>query len=110
MEIKESKYKNIPVISFKKIFNLSQTKQVQNLLNKYSSHIIVDLSGLINMDSTAIGRIMRNSISLDAKGKVLALIKNERIKNIFEMARLDEMITSFNSIEEAYNYITSKTA
>jgi anti-anti-sigma factor len=108
MEIKESTYKDIPVISVSKMFNLSGTNTVQSIINKHNNHIIIDLSGLLNMDSTAIGLIMRNTISLNSKGKKFALVGNDRIKTILAMAHLDDAVKAFNSVEEAYSHILEK--
>ena len=64
--------------------------------------LIIDLSDTPYMDSAGLGLIMNSHVSaMDRGGKMLLAGVNDRVKALFEMTKVQAVLTSFPSVAEA---------
>jgi len=64
--------------------------------------LIIDLSETPYMDSAGLGLIMNSHVSAQDQGRKLLLAGvNERVKALFEMTKVQAVLTSFPSAAEA---------
>lgn len=64
--------------------------------------LIIDLSETPYMDSAGLGLIMNSHVSAQDQGRKLLLAGvNERVKALFEMTKVQAVLTSFPSVAEA---------
>ena len=75
----------------------------QNELRAVKSKVlIIDLSETPYMDSAGLGLIMNSYVSAqDHQRKLLLAAVNERIKALFEMTKVQGVLTSFPTVEAA---------
>ena len=75
----------------------------QNELRAVKSPVLViDLSEMPYMDSAGLGLIMNSHVSaMDRGGKLLLAGVNDRVKALFEMTKVQSLLKSFPSVEEA---------
>ncbi len=67
-------------------------------------HLIVELSTVTFVDSTAIGVLVATAVKLEEAGGCLAVVcaeENERVLRIFEIAGVGSLIPPYSSREEA---------
>ena len=75
----------------------------QNELRAVKSKVlIIDLSGTPYMDSAGLGLIMNAHVSAqDRGGQMLLVGVNDRVKALFEMTKVQGVLTSFPTVEAA---------
>jgi anti-anti-sigma factor len=75
----------------------------QNELRAVKSEVlIIDMSQTPYMDSAGLGLIMNSHVSAqDRGGKMLLAGVNERVKALFEMTKVQTVLTSFPTVEAA---------
>jgi anti-anti-sigma factor len=75
----------------------------QNELRAVKSDVLIlDLSETPYMDSAGLGLIMNSHVSLmDRGGKLLLAGVNDRVKALFEMTKVQAVLKSFPTVEEA---------
>src|SRR5438270_12069981 len=75
----------------------------QNELRAVKSPVLViDLSEMPYMDSAGLGLIMNSHVSaMDRGGKLLLAGVNDRVKALFEMTKVESLLNSLPSVEEA---------
>jgi len=66
------------------------------------SRLIIDLSGVNFIDSTALAALVRGmKITREAKGDLLLCALRQPVRVIFELTRLDRVFPIFTTVEEA---------
>lgn len=64
--------------------------------------LLIDLTEVPYIDSAALGSFVGIHVSCDKTGRKYALINpNDRLKKVFAMSNLDQLLITRNSIEEA---------
>ncbi len=64
--------------------------------------LIIDLSETPYIDSAGLGLIMNSHVSAQDRGaKLLLAGVNDRVKSLFEMTKVDAVLTSFPSVAQA---------
>ncbi len=80
-------------------------KEVFNLLNQNYYRIVFDLEGLTHTNSSGIAFFMKTLTKSRIMGGDLILIGVQgNVKKVFEIAKLDEVYTIYENLEEALNH------
>lgn len=89
------------------VYTAPQLKQqIITLLDNGAKHVIVNLSAVDYLDSTALGVLIGGLKRLRERDGMLDLIcPNQRIKRIFEITGLDKIFDIYPSEEEAMSKI-----
>ena len=87
--------------------------KIQTAINNYLSdkkvkNIVVDLTALDFIDSTAIGVLVKSTLLMRQYQGIMALVPNEKMNTIFRMTNLLSIVKIFNSVDEAVQFIQSK--
>jgi anti-sigma B factor antagonist len=68
----------------------------------HGSAVILDLSGVPYIDSSAIGVPVHTHVSCQKSGRKLALVgMTGRVRNVLHLASVDILFTTFESVSEA---------
>ena len=86
--------------------DVTNTDELRRLLNDEVSQqprvLIIDLSGLRFMDSSALHALLQASREMDRQGGVLALVSPQlAVAKILRLTTADRLIPVFNSVAEA---------
>lgn len=79
---------------------------LQGLIRKKTAALVVDLSGVSYMDSSALATLieyLRDSAS--HSGKLALCTLQPRVKVVFELVRLNELFKIFATREEAFEHV-----
>ena len=100
------------------IFEVEGSLSIENLLNLENSlkpevdakkHILMDLSKLSFIDSSAIRFIIHYFYESQRCDRLLCLVNlNNEIAQVFSITELDQKIKMFSSTQEALDYIKRK--
>lgn len=98
---------NIPVIELEgevDVYTAPQLKQrMLEILDGGSVKMIVDLTQVEYLDSTALGVLIGGLKRLREKnGNLLLICPNQRVRRVFEITGLDKIFDIFNTEAEAY--------
>lgn len=75
---------------------------LRRLLDDDARHIVLDLSDVHFVDSTALGVILGAMAQASlVHGRILVVTADERVLQVFRLTRLDEVVPLFHSLEEA---------
>lgn len=102
----------IRVLQLKGPFTLPGTFEFQALMRNLNDPvIIVDLSDVPFMDSAALGAIMYMHASASRRKIRYAITgANERLRTMFQVGGVDEILTNYLSIADAEAALASKAA
>ena len=82
-------------------FSASQLRQVMAALTVHR-HVVLDLGGVSFIDSAGLGVIMNYFVSAQSHGRKFFLTGvSDRIRALFEMARVDNVLNVCESVEAA---------
>jgi len=86
--------------------DVTNTDELRRLLDEEVAHqprtLIVDLSGLRFMDSSALHALLRVNRSMDRQGGVLALVSPQAaVAKILRLTTADRLIPVFDTVAEA---------
>ena len=86
--------------------DVSNSDQLRDLLDaevvKQPAHLIVDLSGVSFMDSSALHALLRANRALDRQGGVLSLVApQEAVARTLSLTASDRLVPVYDSVEEA---------
>jgi len=106
-------HENIPVIELEgevDVYTAPQLKQqMLTLLDGGSAQMIVDLTKVEYLDSTALGVLIGGLKRMRERDGNLALIcPNQRVRRVFEITGLDKIFSIFNSEAEAQTELVGK--
>lgn len=111
--LEEKNISGIPVLKINSDFSLMNIGKIQTAINNYLSdkkvkNIVVDLTALDFIDSTAIGVLVKSTLLMRQYQGIMALVPNEKMNTIFRMTNLLSIVKIFNSVDEAVQFIQSK--
>ena len=75
-------------------------EEVEKLSAGIGSHLVLDLSEVRFMDSSGLGAVM--AVYKMLRGKKISVVNPQRaVKELLKLTRMDKLITSYDSIEDA---------
>jgi anti-sigma B factor antagonist len=92
------------------LYSTPQAKQaMQEVLEGGVTHLLIDLSGTEYLDSTAMGALVgvMKRVS-EAGGWIRLIAPKPRIRRLFEITRLDQILPIFDSEEQALADLAAK--
>lgn len=92
------------------VYTAPQLKQqIINMLDNNILHVIVNLTNVEYLDSTALGVLIGGLKRLRERSGTLDLVcPNPRIRRIFEITGLDKIFDIYSTEEEAMNKVKAK--
>ncbi len=82
--------------------------QICNLMRDIDGNVILDLGACNYLSSLALGSIARLALENSKKGvEVVVAVANEKIKNLIKLLSLNEVLTVFDSFDEAVKYLST---
>jgi anti-sigma B factor antagonist len=75
---------------------------VADTVQRGATQVVLDLSGVLYIDSTRLGELISAHISLMRQGGTLKLIRTPaRIRELLQVAGLDAVFRSYDTLEDA---------
>lgn len=100
---------NTSVVSVAGELDLSSAPNLKwtlvDLLDAGCKRLVVDLSQVTFMDSTALGVLIGVNRSLDVGARLAIVCVNTNVLRIFELSGLDGAFAIFSSVDEALAYV-----
>ncbi|MCX8053022.1 MAG: STAS domain-containing protein [Armatimonadetes bacterium] len=114
METRTSE-KNVPIIGLQgevDVYTAPQLKQQMiSLLEQGAKEIVVDLTDVDYLDSTALGVLIGGLKRLrEIDGNLMLICPNARIRRVFEITGLDKIFDIHNSEQEMHTAAGKETA
>ena len=79
---------------------------VAETLQRGATQVLLDLSGVLYIDSTRLGELISAHVSLMRQGGTLKLIRTPaKIRALLEVAGLDAVFRSYDTLEDAISQI-----
>jgi anti-sigma B factor antagonist len=107
MEIERSQDRGVTVVAVRGVINFGEPAQqfssyLQDLLAADVPAVLVDMSGIDNVDSTGLGELVGYLQRFEKEGRRLALYRpHRRILSLLRLTRLDEIFSIYEDLEEA---------
>ena len=107
MEIDSSESEGVTVIAVRGVINFGESARqfssyLQGLLDSGVPAVLVDMSGIDNVDSTGLGELVGYLQRFEKEGRRLALLRpHRRILSLLRLTRLDEIFPVFEDREGA---------
>ncbi len=77
-------------------------EQFEKIAVEKTGALILDMSGLEHLDSTAIGVLVGGLRRFEAQGRRFYLVSpRERVASVFRITHLDSVFRTFSSVEDA---------
>jgi anti-sigma B factor antagonist len=107
MEIDSSDSDGVTVIAVRGVINFGESARqfssfLQGLLDSGAPAVLVDMSGIDNVDSTGLGELVGYLQRFEKQGRRLALLRpHRRILSLLRLTRLDEIFPVYEDREAA---------
>jgi len=107
MEIDSSESDGVTVIAVRGVINFGESARqfssfLQGLLDSGAPAVLVDMSGIDNVDSTGLGELVGYLQRFEKEGRRLALLRpHRRILSLLRLTRLDEIFPVYEDREAA---------
>ncbi len=107
MEIDSSEIDGVTVIAVRGAINFGESARqfssfLQGLLDSGVPAVLVDMSGIDNVDSTGLGELVGYLQRFEKEGRRLALLRpHRRILSLLRLTRLDEIFPVYEDREGA---------
>lgn len=107
MIVEKRRLKDHTLLRVEGVVKLGESAQffAQNLertLEREKGHVLVDLSRIDYMDSTGVGELVSYLGRFQGRERKLILVDpSQPIRRVLEVARLDEIFPTYDSLEEA---------
>lgn len=107
MEIDRSDDEGVAVITVRGVINFGESARqfssyLQDLLKSGVPAVLVDMSGIDNVDSTGLGELVGYLQRFEKEGRRMALLRpHRRIMSLLRLTRLDEIFPVYENREEA---------
>jgi len=107
MEIDRSDDDGVTVIAVRGVINFGESARqfssyLQELLKSGVPAVLVDMSGIDNVDSTGLGELVGYLQRFEKEGRRMALLRpHRRIMSLLRLTRLDEIFPVYENREEA---------
>ena len=113
MEIDRSEDSGVTVVAVRGVINFGESAQefssfLQELLDAGVPSVLVDMSGIDNVDSTGLGELVGYLQRFENEGRRLALYRpHRRILSLLRLTRLDEIFPIFENRAEAIESLSA---
>ena len=107
MEIERLEEQGVIVVAVRGVINFGESARqfssyLADLLDAGVPAVLVDMSGIDNVDSTGLGELVGYLQRFEKDGRRLALYRpHQRILSLLRLTRLDEIFSIFEDREEA---------
>ncbi len=107
MEIERSEVDGVTVVAVRGVINYGESAQrfssyLEDLLASDVPAVLVDMSGIDNVDSTGLGELVGYLQRFEKDGRRLALYRpHRRIFSLLRLTRLDEIFSIFDDMDKA---------
>jgi anti-anti-sigma factor len=107
MEIDRADDNGVTVVTVRGVINFGESARqfssfLQELLNSGSPAVLVDMSGIDNVDSTGLGELVGYLQRFEKEGRRLALLRpHRRIMSLLRLTRLDEIFPVYDDRDAA---------
>ena len=115
MEIERLEEKGVTVVAVRGVINFGESARqfssfLAELLESGVPSVLVDMSGIDNVDSTGLGELVGYLQRFEKEGKRLALFRpHRRILSLLRLTRLDEIFSIFEDRDEAIEPLSPQT-
>lgn len=112
MEIERSDIDSVAVVSVRGVISFGESASqlsafLRELLDAGTPAVLIDMSGIDNVDSTGLGELVGYMQRFESEGRRLALLRpHRRIRSLLRLTRLDEVFPIFESEAEAVAALT----
>jgi len=113
MEIERLEESGVTVVTVRGVINFGESARefsayLQDLLDAGVPSVLVDMSGIDNVDSTGLGELVGYLQRFEKEGRRLALYRpHRRILSLLRLTRLDEIFPIFEDRAEAIAALSS---
>jgi anti-anti-sigma factor len=109
-EFKLSEQGPVQVVSFKgKITTEKDVEELKQVLDSKSPYFIFDLEELSHVNSSGINFMIKSLTRCRVGGGELVLSGlNGSVKQLFELAKIDGLFTTYNNQEDSINHFNTK--
>ena len=113
MEIERLEESGVTVVTVRGVINFGESARefssyLQELLDAGVPSVLVDMSGIDNVDSTGLGELVGYLQRFEKEGRRLALYRpHRRILSLLRLTRLDEIFPIFEDREEAITALST---
>jgi len=113
MEIERWEESGVTVVTVRGVINFGESARefsayLQDLLDAGVPSVLVDMSGIDNVDSTGLGELVGYLQRFEKEGRRLALYRpHRRILSLLRLTRLDEIFPIFEDRAEAIAALSS---
>ncbi|MCG6947722.1 MAG: STAS domain-containing protein [Acidobacteria bacterium] len=107
MEIERSEENGVTVVEVRGVINFGESARqfssyLKELLDSGVPAVLVDMSGIDNVDSTGLGELVGYLQRFEKEGRRMALLRpHSRILSLLRLTRLDEIFSIFEDRDEA---------
>jgi anti-anti-sigma factor len=101
MEIEKSEIDGVTIVAVEGVINFGESARqfssfLQELLDAGAQAVLVDMSGIDNVDSTGLGELVGYLQRFEKEDRRLALLRpHRRILSLLRLTRLDEIFPIF---------------
>jgi anti-sigma B factor antagonist len=113
MEIQRSEEQGVTVVEVRGVINFGESARqfssyLEELLTSGVPAVLVDMSGIDNVDSTGLGELVGYLQRFEREGRRLALYRpHRRILSLLRLTRLDEIFSIFENRPEAIEALST---
>jgi anti-sigma B factor antagonist len=113
MEIEKSDIEGVAVVAVRGVISFGESARqfsafLSELLDSGTPAVLIDMSGIDNVDSTGLGELVGYMQRFESEGRRLALLQpHRRILSLLRLTRLDEVFRIFESQDEAIEALTA---
>ena len=106
MQISQSKADNVHILNIEGDIDLNSSPQLRKtfneLLEKGSTKVVVNFEKVAYIDSSGLATLIEMMQRLKKSQGVICLVQmNDKIRNIFEITKLDKLFTIYRTQQEA---------
>lgn len=113
MEIEREENGGVTIVVVRGVIKLGESAKtfsgfLGQVLSEGSKPVLVDLEGIDHVDSTGLGELVGYLQRFEEQGRRMAFINPaRRLRKLFELTRLDEIVPIYGDREEAIAALTS---
>ena len=113
MEIERSEENGVTVVEVRGVINFGESARqfssyLKELLDSGAPAVLVDMSGIDNVDSTGLGELVGYLQRFEKEGRRMALLRpHRRILSLLRLTRLDEIFSIFEDRDQAITDLQS---
>jgi anti-sigma B factor antagonist len=113
MEIERTEEQGVTIVEVRGVINFGESARqfssyLEDLLTSDVPAVLVDMSGIDNVDSTGLGELVGYLQRFEREGRRLALYRpHRRILSLLRLTRLDEIFSIYDSRDDAIGALSA---